>query len=433
MKKYVFFLFVFMLCISSVSFADDNRTIIDHVEITSNMANPPEYAEALPNSYSYTTTVGSPAFMTSQMWIWQKKNGENWDDYNGSVFREGTYRCINQLRITSGSDEYRLDSTTRVFVDGYEWTIDMSSVTIEEEYCSISYLSPEYEVERTEMELTFEDRSAFDRNNLWANEAITPIDFRDAVIGGAGHYYFYKYVGPDWITVSSDGIATGTPIVEGVNPDLVVIVRDYEGEERQVLVHIGVTHKDPSQRTVISEVEISSNMPNPPKSGDAVETIYEYETTVGTQAILSPHMGHWEKYVDGVWNAYQESTFVDGKYRFINQFRVDTPEAYDYIINSTTTLKVDGVYWTVPEDVYINKRFCYAWVTSPEYIIAEAGDIDGNGSIEILDVRLLLQAYINSSPSTVWTPEQLAKMDMNNDETITILDVRLLLQKYINS
>ena len=64
---------------------------------------------------------------------------------------------------------------------------------------------------------------------------------------------------------------------------------------------------------------------------------------------------------------------------------------------------------------------------------ASWGDIDGNGSIEILDVRLLLQAYINSTTSTVWTDEQLALMDMNDDAKVDILDVRLLLQAYINS
>ena len=61
------------------------------------------------------------------------------------------------------------------------------------------------------------------------------------------------------------------------------------------------------------------------------------------------------------------------------------------------------------------------------------GDLDGNGKIEILDVRLLLQAYINSSSSTVWAEDKLVVMDMNEDGKVDILDVRLLLQVYINS
>ena len=61
------------------------------------------------------------------------------------------------------------------------------------------------------------------------------------------------------------------------------------------------------------------------------------------------------------------------------------------------------------------------------------GDLDSNKKIEIIDVRLLLQAYINASSSSNWSDEQLAVMDMNADRNIDIIDVRLLLQLYINS
>ncbi len=60
------------------------------------------------------------------------------------------------------------------------------------------------------------------------------------------------------------------------------------------------------------------------------------------------------------------------------------------------------------------------------------GDLDGSGEIDIIDVRLLLQTYINSG-SSEWTPEDLATMDMNDDDEVDIIDVRLLLQAYINS
>ena len=61
------------------------------------------------------------------------------------------------------------------------------------------------------------------------------------------------------------------------------------------------------------------------------------------------------------------------------------------------------------------------------------GDLNDDKTITILDVRLLLQAYINSSSSTEWTEQQLAIMDINDDKKIDILDVRLLLQMYINN
>ncbi len=59
------------------------------------------------------------------------------------------------------------------------------------------------------------------------------------------------------------------------------------------------------------------------------------------------------------------------------------------------------------------------------------GDIDNNEEVTIIDVRLLLQAYINSSGN--YSEEELLMMDMNDDETIDIKDVRLLLQEYINA
>ena len=65
-------------------------------------------------------------------------------------------------------------------------------------------------------------------------------------------------------------------------------------------------------------------------------------------------------------------------------------------------------------------------------VIQARGDLDNDKSITIKDVRLLLQAYINSSSSTEWTSSQLAIMDMNEDRTVNIMDVRLLLQTYIN-
>jgi hypothetical protein len=61
------------------------------------------------------------------------------------------------------------------------------------------------------------------------------------------------------------------------------------------------------------------------------------------------------------------------------------------------------------------------------------GDMDDDGIITIIDVRLLLQTYINSGSSTVYSDEELELMDINGDEKIDIIDVRLLLQNYINS
>ena len=61
------------------------------------------------------------------------------------------------------------------------------------------------------------------------------------------------------------------------------------------------------------------------------------------------------------------------------------------------------------------------------------GDLNYDLKITILDVRLLLQEYINSNTETVWSARDIAIMDMDENEKINIVDVRLLLQSYINS
>ncbi len=70
--------------------------------------------------------------------------------------------------------------------------------------------------------------------------------------------------------------------------------------------------------------------------------------------------------------------------------------------------------------IILGSCFCFANTSGIK------GDLDNDGEITILDVRLLLQKYINSINS------ELAISDMDSDNEITILDVRLLLQYYIN-
>ncbi len=61
------------------------------------------------------------------------------------------------------------------------------------------------------------------------------------------------------------------------------------------------------------------------------------------------------------------------------------------------------------------------------------GDLDNDKSITIVDVRLLLQNYINAGGNTSWSSTDLSIMDMDEDNKINIIDVRLLLQQYINN
>jgi len=77
----------------------------------------------------------------------------------------------------------------------------------------------------------------------------------------------------------------------------------------------------------------------------------------------------------------------------------------------------------------------YVYTTTKDQLVGDKtqGDLDLDGEISIIDVRLLLQDYINAGPNPEWSIEDLFIMDLDGNELIDIIDVRLLLQRYINS
>ena len=77
-----------------------------------------------------------------------------------------------------------------------------------------------------------------------------------------------------------------------------------------------------------------------------------------------------------------------------------------------------------------NRCFWTINVTDSEI---QKGDLDGDEDITIVDVRLLLQAYINGCGTDGWSEQDLELMDMDEDGIINIIDVRLLLQIFINT
>ena len=121
----------------------NSRVAVTNVVLTSNM-HAPVYGEVVPNIYTYTTVEGDPVYMTPHMGAWYTEDGRR---YNESTFKEGRYYFKNQIRIDGQyGSTHRLDENTRLYVDGEEWTIDSSSVSINPTYSMIYYASPIYEV-----------------------------------------------------------------------------------------------------------------------------------------------------------------------------------------------------------------------------------------------------------------------------------------------
>ena len=356
----VFVLFAFFNIVK----ADDNRTVVTRVELTSNMPIPTYGGEAK-TLYSYETTVGEPAYMTEHMGSWYIRNGETWKRYDSSVFREGTYQYHNQVRIDDGSETYKLSETTRVFIDGSEWTISPGSITVEPTYSMSYYVSPNYVVTKIDdYELTF---YGSDRYNIGANYIGTPIEefsVSDGVLGGVGSYTFSKDSGPAWINVSSAGVVSGTPTVVGSNSNLVVRVTDEASNTKTISITVRETYNDPNLRTVVENVVITSNMEAPVYGGE-VKTYYTYETVSGEPAYMTPHMGAWYK-ENGT--KYTESTFKPGRYYYFNQIRVDGNAGHTHMLSNSTTLTVDGNVWTISTSgATVEPTYSMAYYKSPIY------------------------------------------------------------------
>ncbi len=347
-------------------FADDTRTVISHVEVTSNMGIPTYGGEAK-TYYTYSTSIGEPAYVTPHMGGWYKKNGDSWNSYNGSVFREGTYRYGNQLRIDDGGNEYKLDENPELLIDGHSWTLS-GGMSIESSYSMGYFYSPEYEVEKNDsLELTFIYNSKLNIGANYVNHAIEQYSVLDAVIGGTEPYTFQKISGPGWVSVSADGKISGTPTAVGNNDNLVVRVTDATSAYKEITINVAKTKMNPEDRNTVLHVEATSNMGTPIYGGE-VKTYYTYTTNVGLPAYVTPHMGAWYKKDGSNWVNYNKSTFEEGTYRYGNQLRIDEGSDTNKL-DDNTELLIDGQNWTLSDSMTVEPDYSAGYYYSPEYVV----------------------------------------------------------------
>ena len=348
MKKILKTLLVFtfiVLFIPTLVNAEDTRIVVSNVELTSDMEEP-TYGGEVKTYYTYETVVGEPAYMTPHMGSWYKKVDENWIRYNDPVFKEGTYRWSNQLRIDNGGSTYILSDETALTVDGNVWTL-ASTMGIYETYSMGYYNSPEYVVNKVEgYELTFRNSSNYNISKNYVNNPITTYSVANAVLGGTEPYTFSKTSGPDWITVSSDGLISGTPTIEGQNENLVIRVTDAEDIYKEITVTVEKTNMDPVNRTTVLNVELTSNMEEPTYGGEVKKL-----TVDGKEWTLDNYMSIYETYSMGwywspefVVNKDISNTTVEGlkvKYYTGNEIEQDLTIKYeDTVLKENTDYKL---------------------------------------------------------------------------------------------
>ena len=97
------------------------------------------------NTPKFTMSEGSLAYIPFTMTRWQKKNEDNtWENYEQTIFTEGTYRIRAQVRVDE--EYYKLATDYTLTVDGQEWAHDKPT---NRDDCSFSYgYSPEIVVSK---------------------------------------------------------------------------------------------------------------------------------------------------------------------------------------------------------------------------------------------------------------------------------------------
>ena len=355
--------------------ADETRTPVTDVVATCNYADIIGYAKEV-KTPTFTMADGSVASIPPSMINWQKKDGENWNNYyvsQHSTFEEGTYRINAQVRVDGSYGLTHVLANPWTFtVNGQAWTTGEPSV--DDTYSYDWGYSPEITVTKEAIPLKFENSSRYEIPVNYQNKAIKSYSVADGVRGGVEPYTFSKVSGPEWINVANDGVVSGTPTAIGSNSDLVVRVTDAADATAEITITVGETAMNPADRTPVTDVVATCNY------ADIIGYAKEVKTPTftmadGSVASIPPSMINWQKKDGENWNNYyvsQHSTFEEGTYRINAQVRVDGSYGLTHVLANPWTFTVNGQAWTTGEPS-VDDTYSCDWGYSPEIIVSMSG------------------------------------------------------------
>ncbi len=345
------------------------RTAVSTFVATTDMQ-APAFGAAVRRAYNFTFTVGTQASVPASMGNWFKKEGDDWVRYDASSFVEGSYYYSNQIRIDGvNGTTHKLAETLDITIDGNAWTHkDVPGV-----YTSYSYVymySPVFVVEKPPIEQLFfvYDRT-MDVPQSYVNVAIDSYSVASGVTGGVAPYTFSKTSGPAWLNVSTDGTVSGTPNEVRYTPNSATLrVTDSLGSYEEITIMIGVVLPDPLTREKISTITATSDLGTPTLNG-TVTAVGTFTLTQGEPARFAADSARgWYKKDQDDWVKYVGATFTEGEYRYQNLVCVDGSFGYDYRLDDTLTLTIDGKKWSY-DPVQIETDQSYTTVYSPIYKI----------------------------------------------------------------
>ena len=134
---------------------------------------------------------------------------------------------------------------------------------------------------------------------------------------------------------------------------------------------------------------------------DSILTLYgllkapEFDITQGAPAYINASTSNltWQKKIDGQWINQYSGRFTPGEWRISSSLRIDTPGAYHYELGNPTTLKVNGVEWTVDNGgkPSVHPDYSYASIYSPVFTIVD--DPNVQPPVSVPSVHMVLNGY----------------------------------------
>lgn len=366
MKKLTLLMAALACSFVAANAQEDTRTVVNEITATGFVL--PNYGDAV-NAVATTRAIQYPADApyrfaeNSSSFAKKEEGGSTTYDITG-VFTEGTYYVYTQLRI-DGTD-YRLPDAAAditVTVDGKVWNV-YSDVTIADNYSYVWVKSPDFVILKTSTPLNFIDASELDYTKNYVNTAVQEKDLKAYVTGGTEAYTFRKTTNNcTWLTVSTDGIMGGTPMVsdkKGYNETIEVS----DGEATATIrIYIHSVYPQPADRTVLTEATFTGFIQ--PVYGAPIQAFIPVVPTDAVYTIDGDGTATWLKKNDtGTWDICTGSNFEIGTYRATMKVCLNTLYAYQYyyVLSNSTQVIVDGTTWTLDGNV----SSFGIWI-SPEY------------------------------------------------------------------
>ena len=355
---------VMLLSILPLSaFATDDREVIPIVEATSNWRDFAVYGGSAQTVPTFSVTKGSPAFFETRMQHWNKVTSEGNIRYNDATFTEGTYLYSIQVRVENPN--YRINESTKFIINGEEWS---NTGGYDADGDTIAYMyawSPQVTIEKQAIPLAFNTTGSYNIPVNFIGVPITSYSVAGGAAGGEEPYTFSKTSGPAWINVLADGTVSGTPTTYGSNENLVVRVTDNSSDYKEISIPVNYTYKNPADRTVVSKVEITSNISDIIGYGKATSKV-TFTVNSGAPAYLENNTAHWYIVEGEAYSRADNTTFDEGTYFYSLQLRIDGSNGREYVLDRDAEVIVDGVKWEYVNPI-VKDDYSYGYIRSPRY------------------------------------------------------------------